>query len=215
MAEDDTEDRRWAVGLGISAFVVLVVVVLAVVVGGAGQEPAAEGPSTTRDLSTVTDEEMEHVVAENPDVVPMRLALVERYLRGAETEATNGGEDEAERLLGLARAHARQAEDRATTLDDKARALRYLGWTTALLGAPEEGEVLLIQSLGIDETNPDALYFLAYVRFELLGDAQAALGPLEALSGQDMTDRQRQVIGALLADVHLALGLDEATTTAG
>src|SRR5689334_11212450 len=44
-------------------------------------------PDTTQDgrnLSQVSNEEMEAVLAANPDVVPMRLALVERYLRAAD-----------------------------------------------------------------------------------------------------------------------------------
>lgn len=44
------------------------------------QSQPAPAPAPPRDLSAVTDEEMEAVIARNPQVVGMRLALAERYL---------------------------------------------------------------------------------------------------------------------------------------
>lgn len=198
---DGLSDRRLVAVLAGTAVVALVV--LLAVLGGrsgdaAGTDP--DTPTTTVDLSSVPNEELERVVAENPDIVPMRLRLVERYLRGNE--------------LANAQLHAEQAVVRAATIEDRARAQRYLGWTTALLGDPGAGEGLIVQSLALDPSNRDGLYFLARVRFELLDDPTGALEPLEILLTTDMDDEQRSLIETLHAEVQVAIA-SATTTTAG
>ncbi|MEY2448291.1 MAG: hypothetical protein QOH79_1767 [Acidimicrobiaceae bacterium] len=162
-------------------------------------------PSTTqdgRDLSQVTNDEMETVVAANPDVVAMRLALVERYLRSADSEQ---GLDGKKAQLERARFHAGEAAARATTTTDQARSLRYLGWTTALLTDPAKGAGLLEQSLVKEPGNPDALWFLAMVRFDKLDDPAAAKPLLEQLLASPVDDAQRQAVQAKLDKVNAAL----------
>jgi tetratricopeptide (TPR) repeat protein len=194
-------DRKLVVGLAAGAVAVVVALVLALGAGGSDQPGgAAQATSTTRDLGTVTDEELEQVVAENPDIVPMRLRLVERYLRDGELES--------------AQRHAEEASVRATTIEDRARALRYLGWTTALLGQAEQGEGILVQSLALDPTNRDALYFLGRVRYQLLDRPDLALEPLEELAAMAMDDEQRRLVETLLAEVRVAVGIGATTTTA-
>jgi cytochrome c-type biogenesis protein CcmH/NrfG len=199
-------DRRLVATLAVLAIVA--VGVLALVLGtrdtpdgGDAAVGDPDTPTTTVDLSSVPNEELERVVAENPDIVPMRLRLVERYLRGNE--------------LANAQLHAEQAVVRATTIEDRARAQRYLGWTTALLGDPGAGEGLIVQSLALDPSNRDGLYFLARVRFELLDDPAGALEPLEILVAGDMDDDQRGLIETLLAEVQVAVAAGPTTTTAG
>ena len=189
----NVSDRRWALGLAGGA-VVAVVALLLVAGGGSDDSDGAAAPATTattRDLSSVPNDELERVVAEHPGVVPMRLALVERYLRQNQLEA--------------AQRHAEEAAVRAEDVEDRARALRYLGWTTALLGDPETGEGLLVQSLAHDPADPDGLYFLGRVRYELLGRPDLALEPLEQLEGVEMTPDQRRLIDELLAEVRVSL----------
>jgi hypothetical protein len=166
---------------------------------------AGPTPSTTqdgRDLSQVSNAEMETVVAGNPDVVPMRLALVERYLRAADGEETADGR---KTQLERARFHSGEAAARAATTLDQARALRYLGWTTALLTDPAKGAGLLEQSLVKEPGNPDALWFLATVRFEKLDDPAAAKPLLEQLLTTPVDDAQRQAVQAKLDKVNAAL----------
>jgi hypothetical protein len=79
---------------------------------------------------------------------------------------------------------------------------------------PATGEGLVIQSLGLDPSNPDSLYFLGRIRFELEDDAAGALVPLEELEQIDMSDEQRALIDELLARVRAAVGTAAATTTA-
>jgi tetratricopeptide (TPR) repeat protein len=174
--------RRTLVGIGVSLAAVVAVAVLVataveprppggLVTGGVATEAVAGGPSGGRDLSTVSNEEMEAVIAENPTVVPMRLALVERYLREGQLE-------EAQR-------HSAEALEHDPATDDRARALRYLGWTTALLGDPANGAVLLERSLELVPGNLDGLWFLANVRLEGLGDPAGAVPLLERLLAAD------------------------------
>jgi cytochrome c-type biogenesis protein CcmH/NrfG len=162
-------------------------------------------PSTTqdgRDLSQISNDELEAAVAANPDVVAMRLALVERYLTAAD-----GEHDDAARLQQLEKAkfHAGEAAARATTPEDQARALRYLGWTTAMTTDPAQGAAFLEQSLEQDPSNPDTLWFLAVVRFERLGDAASALPLLEQLQSLATTDTQRQAVQSELTKINAAL----------
>jgi hypothetical protein len=196
-------DRRVILGLAAGAVVAVVALVLLLGTGDDAEQAAPSTTATTMDLSSVPNEDLERVVAENPDVVPMRLALVERYLRGNE--------------LANAQRHAEEAAVRATTVDDRARALRYLGWSTALLGDPAQGEGILVQSLALAPSDRDGLYFLGRVRYELLGRPDLALGPLEQLTAMEMGDEQRQLVDTLLAEVRVAAGTADgsaSTTTA-
>jgi hypothetical protein len=196
MTEPDDRPSDHRVVWGFAAGAVIVVVALALVLTGRDDtaDSSSAATSTTIDLSSVPNDELERVVAEHPNVVAMRLRLVERYLRANELEN--------------AQRHAEEAAVRAETVEDRARALRYLGWTTALLGEPEQGEGLLVQSLGLVPTDRDSLYYLGRVRFELLDRPDLAITPLEELAAMDMDAEQRRLVETLLAEVRVALGTD-------
>ena len=158
----------------------------------ARSDEATPPSATPRDLSEVTNEEMEEVVAANPEVVPMRLALVERYLDAGE--------------IGRAHGHAQEALERATTPADRARSLRYVGWTIALLGRPADGETVLRESLAVEPDHPDSLWFLARVLFE--GEARPADAvPLleQILASPDLPADQRPSVEAKLDEARAAL----------
>jgi hypothetical protein len=222
---EDAAARRWS-DRTILAVIASSVLVLALAVGAfvvvhghdakrlsTNAGSAGPTPSTTqdgRDLSQVTNDEMEAVVAANPDVVPMRLALVERYLNAADGEQTLDGK---KAQLERAQFHAGEAAARATNAADEARALRYLGWTTALLSDPVKGAGLLEQSLVKEPGNPDALWFLATVRFDKLNDAAGAKPLLEQLLALPVSDAQKQAVQAKLDKVNAALASSGATPT--
>jgi cytochrome c-type biogenesis protein CcmH/NrfG len=186
--------RRTLVGIGVAVASVVAVGVLVataveprppggLVTGGVATEAVADGGG--RDLSTVSNAEMEEVIAANPTVVPMRLALVERYLR-------DGALDKAQR-------HAAEALQHDPGTTDRARALRYLGWTTALLGDPTNGADLLERSLELVPDDLDGLWFLANVRLEGLGDPAGAVPLLEQLlAAEDVPAPQRERVQATL-----------------
>jgi cytochrome c-type biogenesis protein CcmH/NrfG len=182
---------------------VAAVVALAFALGGSDDEPRVAAPattSTTVDLAGVTNEELEQVVNEHPEVVPMRLRLIERYIEEQDFDA--------------AAVHAEEAVARATTISERSLALTWLGLTTAILGDPEAGEGLLVQSLALDPTNRESLYYLARVRFEFLDQPDGAVRPLEELLSLDITGDQRTLFEEMLAQARVAAGVAVTTTTA-
>ena len=109
--------------------------------------PQAAPPLTTvtetRDLAEVGNDEMEAVVAENPTVVGMRLALAQRYLEAGD--------------LDNAYRHTTTAIDLPATDQEYERSLRLHGWITALRGAPDSGAGYLRAALALSPDDRDAL----------------------------------------------------------
>ena len=187
--------RRLAAGVGLAVAACAAVAALA----AQATEPRPRGGFVTgnvsagdsgrpggRDLSQVTNEEMEQVLAANPQVTRMRLALVERYLRAGELEKANR--------------HARTALEGSPSATDRQRALKYAGWTTAALGQPAEGAHLLEQSLSLHPGDLDAHWFLANVRLTGLGDRAGAVPLLEAILRADIPADKRAVVERKLAE---------------
>jgi tetratricopeptide (TPR) repeat protein len=173
--------------------VVACVAIVAVVVGHSDRGASGSVQSTVstlagggRDLSTVTDDEMEAVIKQNPSITPMRLALIERYLK--------------EGNLEKAKEHAQLALDNNPSDADREKALKYLGWTTAALGDPHGGADLLDQSLKIDPTDLDAKWFLANVKLTQLDDAAGAATLLRDILAQPISDAQRSSVEAKLKE---------------
>ncbi len=181
----------------IGIVVVACVAIVAVVVGhsdrgtsGTVQSTVSTLPGGGRDLSTVTDEEMEAVIAQNPSITPMRLSLIERYLR--------------EGNLEKAKEHAQLALDNNPSEADRQQALKYLGWTTAALGDPHAGADLLRQSISLDSTDLDAKWFLANVELTQLDDAAGAVILLREILDQPISDTQRASVEAKLKEAEQA-----------
>jgi len=170
--------------LVVAAVLVLTVLVVALMQGD--DQEAAEPPPDQRDLADVSNEEMEQVIAANPDVVPMRLALAERYLNDGELEKAN--------------AHAAEALRHDPSAAERQRAEVYLGWTTALLGDADEGERLLRAAVERDPVDLNARWYLANVLADA-GRRDEAVTMLEALLEEDIAATQRDVIEEKLADL--------------
>lgn len=143
----------------------------------AAPDSQTAGVGGGRDLSKVTNEEMEAVIAQNPNVIPMRLALAERYM----TAGTDGD-------LAKASEHAHLALQQNPGETDRARALRDLGWVTALQGKPQDGAKLLEESLAIEPTDKNTSFFLARVRLDSLHDAPGAVRLLQQLLSGGIDD---------------------------
>src|SRR3954447_17973715 len=173
--------HRLIAGAGIMAAAIVAVAVLVTrspTPRQPGQFATGNAPVTLpgggRDLSTVSNEEMEQVIAQNPNVIPMRLALAERYLGDGNFQKASE------------HAHVALQQNPGTT--DKARALRDLGWATALLNKPTEGADLLQQSLQLEPSDQNTLFFLAKVRLDGLHDPPGAITLLQQLLATDITD---------------------------
>jgi len=160
--------RRIAFGLGAFAIAATVAVVGLANAVDADPAPADQGV----DLSQVTNEQLEEVVAANPDVVPMRLALARRYVEEGDFSA--------------ALPHYFYILERGPN----AEALMYLGWMTYLSDDAATGASLLERSIELDPGNLLAQWFLANVRYYGLDDRPGAVPLLEAViaSGQAPAD---------------------------
>ena len=141
-----------------------------------------------RDLSTVTNEEMEAVVAANPDVVPMRLALAGRYFDGGNFSA--------------AVRHYLEVLDR----EQHPEALANVGWMAYLNGEVETGLAFVQRSLAITDALPQAHWYVANIRYLGMQDANGAVVPLETLLAFDSIPPEvRDAAMSLLDEVKAAL----------
>lgn len=195
LAADDQEEapsgrstRRIVVGA-----VILAVGVVAIAWSGLAavqdDDPAAtEGlvadvASGGVDLSTVTNEEMEAVIAANPTVVGMRLALAQRYVEAGE--------------------HSKALDHYLAVLDQDANqpeALAMIGWLTYLAGEPELAEPFVTKALAIEPDYPLALWFQGNI-LHAAGDDAGARAAIERLLAYDLAPEVRADAEALLAEV--------------
>ena len=198
-AADRTPWRtRWAAyGLALAVAAFAAVVLLPVYLGerptgGAvsgnealGSAAAGEAPGNApRDLSTVTNEEMEDVVTENPDVVGMRLALAHRYLDDAD-------------YLAAAR-HYLVALDREPR---NVEAQAHYGWLLMQLDEPEQGMEYVDGALAQDPRAEEALWFKANIALYGLSDPAGALAVLQLLQDEpELAPEVRTQVEALIAE---------------
>jgi cytochrome c-type biogenesis protein CcmH/NrfG len=178
--------RRVALALG--AFVVAAVAVVIALVnvveprGAGGFVTGGPDTPTTLDLSTVSTEEMEAVVAANPDIIPMRLALARRYVEAGD--------------FSSALPHYFEVLERD---ERNPEALMYMGWMTYLSGDAATGVALIEQSLEAAPGDVLAMWLLANARYYGLDDEAGAVPLLEAVlaSGQapqEIIDAAEQMI---------------------
>jgi cytochrome c-type biogenesis protein CcmH/NrfG len=160
--------RRIAIGLAVFAMGATAAVVG--LTNAVDSDPS--GTTAAFDLSSVTNQELEGVVAANPDVVPMRLALARRYVEAGE--------------FSSALPHYMYILERGPN----AEALMYVGWMTYLSDDAATGALLLERSLELDPGDVLAKWFLANIRYYGLADAAAAIPLLKAViaSGQAPPD---------------------------
>jgi tetratricopeptide (TPR) repeat protein len=120
-------------------------------------------------LDDITNEEMEEIVAQNPDIAPMRLALADRYFADGDfSNALN---------------HYMYVLDTLGVQDPSA--LANVGWMTHLSGAADVGVSFVERSLELQPDGGIALWYLANIRFRGLGDAAGAIEPLQSLLEYD------------------------------
>lgn len=129
---------------------------------------ASDVASGSVDLSQVTSEEMEQVVAANPDVPAMRLALARRYFEAGEFD--------------------KALDHYLIVLDqrpDDAEALASVGWMTFLSDRADVAEAYVERALQSDPDYVQAYWFLGNIRLLGLDDAAGAVDPLERLLSHD------------------------------
>ncbi len=141
-------------------------------------------------LESVTNEEMEAVIAQNPDIPAMRLALGDRYF--FEGDFSN------------ALRHYMYVLEDLGVADPEA--LANVGWMTYQSGFPDVAVSFVERSLDVQPSGGLAFWYLANIQFNGLDDPDAAVDPLEKLLAIDnLPDALRSDAEALLAEVRAAL----------
>lgn len=152
----------WGLG-ALAVGVVIVMVVQAVEVRG-----DAVAGEQARSLDEVTNEEMEAVVAENPDITPMRKALADRYFAESDYESA------IPHYLEVLRQDPQQAS-----------AWGRLGWSVYQLGDVDLAFEYVRRSLEVEPGSPESQLFLGAIYLYGYSDPAAALPLLEAVSLRD------------------------------
>lgn len=135
------------------------------------------------DLSSVSNEEMEAVIADNPTIVGMRLALAGRYVDDGDHSSALG------HYLIVLDQDPNQPE-----------ALAMVGWLSYLSGEIELAEPFVEKALAIQPNYPNGLWFLANIK-AAAGDDAAAVNALERLLVFDLPAEARIEAERFLAEL--------------
>jgi len=133
----------------------------------AGPTDAGSG-AIPRDISTVSDADMEVVVAANPEVIDMRLALANRYVEEGDYAAA-----------------ARHYTVALEQQPDNIEALAHFGWLYLQLDEVAEAVRYIDQALELDPAHQEALWFQANIELYGRSDPAAALAVLARLQQRD------------------------------
>ena len=141
------------------------------------------------DLSEVTNDQMEAVIAANPDVpqiAAMRLRLADRYF------------DEGS--FSSALPHYLGALEGALDSTRRARGMARVGWMSYLSGGEDIAETYLVEALAIDPDYLETHLFLGLIRLhrEDGGGALALLEPL--LEEENLPDGTRRLVEDAVAE---------------
>lgn len=134
------------------------------------------------DLSSVSLEEMETIVAQNPDIPGMRIALADLYVEAGD--------------------YSKALEHYMVVLDlqpEDPEALARVGWLTFLSGEADLAASFVERALAIESDFPQAYWFLANIRMEI-GDALGAIEPLQRLLEYELPIDVRTQAEALLEE---------------
>jgi len=135
-----------------------------------------------RDLSKVTDTEMEAVVVANPDLLGMRLALADRYTEKGQYEKA------VTHYLAVLKRDPGNAEGQA-----------HLGWVMFQTGRPEQALALLDRALQREPAMLHALWFRANILLAGASDNAGALDALHRMQREQLTPDVRAQVAGLIA----------------
>lgn len=161
-----------------------------------GNEAAQPAPTPTgtapqpRDLSTVTDAEMEAVIDANPDVLGMRLALARRYL-------------DKEQYDKAAEHYGEALKQDPGNPDVQAQS----GWLLFKTGNPAAALRFVDRALQIDPGSHETLWFKANILLHGRKDPTGALEVLRSLDGRgDLPADLREDVKQAIATAERAGG---------
>lgn len=139
-------------------------------------------PPLSRDSATISDAELEAVVADNPAVLGMRLALAQRYTdRGDYDRAAEHYTEVLRRDPGNAVAQA------------------HFGWLLLQVGRPVEAMEWVDRALATPQPPLDALWFRANIALHGLDDPAETLATLKRMRQHDLPPTVAQQVDELAA----------------
>jgi len=174
------------------------IVVVAIAVIGVFAVTSLTGPSTAGtegvvasvirgggpgDLASVSNEEMEEVVAANPDVVGMRLALARRYFEAGEFD--------------------RALDHYMVVLESEKHpeALANVGWMTYISGRPDVALGYVEAALQRQPSSITATWFLGNIQFTLGNYDEAAIALATITEAEGVPDDVKQSAESLLVEI--------------
>jgi cytochrome c-type biogenesis protein CcmH/NrfG len=134
-----------------------------------------------RDLASVTNEELEAVVSQNPDIVPMRLALARRYFDAGEFDK--------------ALDHYFEVLER----EQHPEALANIGWMTYLSGVSDVAASYLEAAVQRDPTFLNARWFLGNVYASLGRNDEAIVMLAMVVNAEETPDEIRDLAIELIS----------------
>ncbi|MQA13499.1 MAG: tetratricopeptide repeat protein [Pseudonocardiaceae bacterium] len=143
---------------------------------------ASAAPPLSRDPATISNAELETVVADNPGVIGMRLALAQRFTEQGDYE--RAAEHYAEALRRDPGNPAAQA---------------HFGWLLLQVGRPVEAMEWVDRALDAAQPPLDALWFKANIALHGLDDPNTALATLERMRQRDLPPTVAQQVDKLAA----------------
>ncbi len=183
-ATEGRSPRRVAVG----SILLLASLTLIIFFAARDTEPDPVGPGAaaapgelTVDPAAVSNEELEAVVAANPDITAMRMALADRYFEAEE--------------YGASLDHYLYIAENTQDPREESKALARVGWMAYITDQAEAAAQYMEQSLLADPTNAEAILFRGFVTMYGLGDPEAAIPQLEA--ALDLTNLSDNVISQI------------------
>lgn len=156
----------WRMLVGSAIVIGALALIVALAVRETGSSDAGSPGGLTVDPASVSNEEMEAVVAANPGVNGMRIALADRYF---------DAED-----YGAALDHYLIVAQNDPTADEEAKALARVGWIAYRTNLPEAARDYVVASLEVDPTNAEAKLYIGFIHLYGLGDPDTAIPQLEA-----------------------------------
>ena len=138
----------------------------------------------------MSNEELEGVVAANPNINAMRLALADRYFAAEEYSS--------------ALDHYLYIAENDPTPTEEGIALARLGWMAYATGLSEAAEEYVLSSLDADPTNTEATLFLGFITLYGLEDAERAIPQLEA--ALEIPDLRADIVTQIEAALEEARG---------
>lgn len=185
--------RRVVVG----AVVLVGALTTAIFFAAQGAEPdpdsvGSDGPGAlTVDPASVTNEQLEAVVAANPDITAMRMALADRYYEAEE--------------WGSALDHYLYIAENTTNPAEETKALARVGWMAYITEQAEPADEYFSRALAIDPTNSEAILFRAFNTMYGLDDPAGAIPQFEAaLALPNISDNVVSQIEASLEEARTA-----------